>query len=79
VSHTWSSVLTLLHRAGTNGHGVALALQRTATRCTASGARCIYLPPLQSLATSAISTFAASLIADGVRENLGAGAGCVTP
>src|SRR5216684_4568243 len=38
-----------------------------------------YLPPFHWLVSSAISAVAASLIADGVREKRGAGAGWVTP
>ena len=39
----------------------------------------VYLAALHSLVTSAISAFSGSLIADGVREKRGAGAGWVTP
>src|SRR5436309_15996826 len=39
----------------------------------------VYLPAFHALVSSAISAFSASLIADGVREKRGAGAGWVTP
>ena len=39
----------------------------------------LYRAAPHSLVTSAISAFSGSLIADGVREKRGAGAGCVTP
>lgn len=38
-----------------------------------------YLADFHAAETSAILTISGSLIADGVRENRGAGAGCVTP
>ena len=38
-----------------------------------------YLPAFHAAVNSPISAFSASRIAEGVRENRGAGAGCVTP
>ena len=79
VSRTRCSVLTLLRRAGTWSMW-APALQCIALRCTASGARGLKLSYLfHALVTSPILATSGSLIADGVRENRGAGAGWVTP
>jgi len=41
--------------------------------------RRLYRFAFHALVSSPISAVSASLIADGVRENRGAGAGCVTP